>query len=39
MAYDIKFREVVLSHIDEGHTIREVAQTFKVDPKTILELA
>jgi transposase-like protein len=36
MAYDPKFREVVLGHVDKGHTIRETAQTFNVDPKTIL---
>ena len=35
MAYDPKFRELVLNHIDKGHTIRETARTFEVDPKTI----
>ena len=35
MAYDPKFRESVLNHIDKEHTIRDTARTFEVDPKTI----
>jgi len=35
MAYDTKFRELVLNHIDKGHTIRDTARTFEVDAKTI----
>jgi len=35
MAYDIKFREIVLGYVDKGHTIRDAARTFEVDPKTI----
>ena len=36
MAYDIKFRKRVLNYINKGHTIRETAQTFEIDTKTIL---
>ena len=35
MGYDIKYRQAVMNYIDEGHTDKETAATFKVSTFTI----
>ena len=35
MAYDIKYRNSVLSYIDKGHSIREAAQVFEISISAI----
>ena len=37
MAYDIKYRERVLSFIEEGNTWRKAQEVFKVSSTTIME--
>ena len=35
MSYDIKYRQRVIDYLNEGHTYRETAETFKVSTFTL----
>ena len=35
MSYSIDFRKRALEYLDEGHTVRETAKTFKISPNTL----
>jgi len=37
MAYDVRFRESVLTFIDKGHSIREASSVFEVGVSTIMD--
>jgi transposase len=37
MGYDIKFRQIVMSYMDEGNSFRKTAELFKVSTSTLRE--